>query len=54
MGGDSEGGFCGGGRGPGQLVIGDVGEVSQEHFHSVDGVSFGGLDDGHGLCFTLV
>jgi hypothetical protein len=25
-----------------------VGEVSQEHLHGVDGVSLGGLDDGHG------
>ena len=48
VGGDSEGGFCGRARGPGQLVIWDVGEVSEEHFHGVDGVSLGGLDDGHG------
>lgn len=53
VGGDSEGGFCGRARGPGQLVIGDVREVSQEHLHGVDGISLGGLDDGHRCCFTL-
>ena len=48
VGGDSEGGFCGRARGPGQLVIGYVREVSQENFHGVGGVSLGGFDDGHG------